>query len=138
MGAEQGTRVGGGGPVLVTGAGGFLGRLIVRRLREAGFRVVEGLRSSLGGADEVALDLFDAEGGRRAIGTLRPSVVVHAAAIGDPRKCEADPELARRVNVAGTAAVGGGWGAAGGGKGLLWRDEAVDRQRGRNAQTPPH
>jgi dTDP-4-dehydrorhamnose reductase len=96
--------------VLVTGAGGFLGGRMVRRLADHGHRVLAGMRSGSGeppeGSDEVVeLDLRNPAAITAAVDASRAAIVVHAAAIGDPRKCEAEPERARRINVQGTEAV---------------------------------
>ena len=51
------------------------------------------------------LDVTDAAAVGRAIGQFRPEVVVHAAAYTDTAGCEADPELAMRVNGDGSRQV---------------------------------
>jgi dTDP-4-dehydrorhamnose reductase len=50
-------------------------------------------------------DLTNAEEVRRALGKIRPDVIVHAAAIPDLDACEADPAKAFLVNVHGTRHV---------------------------------
>jgi nucleoside-diphosphate-sugar epimerase len=95
--------------ILVTGAGGFLGGHLCRRLATHGWA-----------GNVVALDRFPTPGGirgvERVVGDVRHpadlarclrgvDVVFHLAAIADPRACEADPALAWSVNVDGTAAV---------------------------------
>ena len=51
------------------------------------------------------LDVTDAVAVGRAVGRFRPQVVIHAAAYTDTAGCEADPELAMRVNGEGTRQV---------------------------------
>ncbi len=99
--------------ILVTGAGGFLGGNLCRRLVGHGFagEVVAfdrfaadaPLLAGLAGLERVAGDVrHDADLARCLRGV---DVVFHLAAISNPRACEADPTLARAVNVDGTAAV---------------------------------
>lgn len=60
--------------VLLTGAGGFLGRRLRRRLEAAGVRELLAPRSS-------ELDLRDATAVRAWLETHRPQIVIHAAAV---------------------------------------------------------
>jgi dTDP-4-dehydrorhamnose reductase len=82
-----------GGGVLVTGAGGQLGRALGALVPEAVL---------LSRAD---LDVTHREAVERAVARHRPAVVVHAAAWTAVDAAEADPEGARAVNVGGTEAV---------------------------------
>lgn len=89
------------GSVLVTGATGFLGSYTVTAFQDAGREVVG---TSFGGAVErglVALDLRSAGQVDGVVARLRPSVVVHLAAIANPGEAQADPERAYDVNVLG-------------------------------------
>lgn len=89
---------------LVTGAGGQLGRAL---LRLAGPRAV--------GLTHADLPVEDAEAVREAIARHRPGFVLHCAAWTAVDECERDPELAMRVNGAGAAHVAEACAAAGSG-----------------------
>ena len=84
--------------VLVTGAGGQLGRELVEAF--AGHDVVA--------AGHDRLDVGDRDAVLAAITSLRPELVVHAAAWTAVDACEADPDRARRVNALGTRHVADG------------------------------
>jgi 2-alkyl-3-oxoalkanoate reductase len=91
------------GTVLVTGATGFIGGRIVRRLRERGDEVVAIVRSPSDELDQLDVDqrmvaLTDLEGVQRA--AQGAHAIVHAAAT-------TDPEVAQAVNVDATRAVVG-------------------------------
>lgn len=76
--------------VLVTGAGGQVGRALVRLGPEAGVEVV--------GLDRAGLDVTDAAAARAAVAGLRPDAVVNAAAYTAVDRAEAEPDLAFAVN----------------------------------------
>jgi nucleoside-diphosphate-sugar epimerase len=98
----------GRGPVLLTGATGFVGSRVARRLAESGRRVRAIVRAK--GAPELAdpavapwIEEIEGDFTRPevAAGAARGvDAVVHCAATGGP-----DLEIARRVNVAGTRAM---------------------------------
>lgn len=95
---------------LVTGASGYLGRLLVRRLAAADLPVIatdiklppESERIS--GVTYVALDIRDAMAVRGVMSASPIGVVAHLAAIVTPPK-GADPNLAYDVDVGGTRNV---------------------------------
>jgi len=88
--------------VLVTGASGFIGGVVCRRLRERGDEVTALVRrpgSEPAGTEAAVADLSDAEGLAAALGAARPDCVVHLAAeIASQRRAERVME----VNVEGT------------------------------------
>jgi dTDP-4-dehydrorhamnose reductase len=89
----------------VTGAGGLLGTTLVPLWRAAGADVTAW--------DRAALDVTDAAAVDRAVGGLRPDVLVHAAAWTDVDGAEAQPDAAMRANRDGTAAVAAACAASG-------------------------
>lgn len=102
--------------VLVTGAGGFLGNHLCRNLTSNGYkgRVIaldnfsSGTRSRLDTLDGRRIDIVSADIRNEddlATFMRKVDVVVHLAAISDPRACDKNPDLARSINVDGTAAV---------------------------------
>lgn len=83
--------------VLVTGAGGMLGREAVRQLHGRGHEVVA--------CDRHALDITDAVRSLAVVTAARPAAVLHCAAFTNVDAAESDPEQAFRVNVEGTTNV---------------------------------
>lgn len=82
--------------IAVTGASGFLGRIVARRLESAG-RILR-LGHTQGGPDVERLDLRDADAVRAWAARARPDVVIHGAAYRDPDFCESHPEETERLN----------------------------------------
>ncbi|MGA1526146.1 MAG: dTDP-4-dehydrorhamnose reductase, partial [Planctomycetota bacterium] len=83
--------------VLVTGAGGQLGRAVVAAAEARGWRAAS--------CDRSVLPVEDADLVRERIAQVRPDVVVHCAAWTDVDGCESDPDRADRINGHGTAHV---------------------------------
>jgi dTDP-4-dehydrorhamnose reductase len=81
--------------VLITGGAGQLGRALQAAF--AGVHV-----NALGHSD---LDITDREQVSQAISSLRPDVVIHAAAWTDTAGCERDPDRAMLVNGEGAGIV---------------------------------
>ncbi len=99
--------------VLVTGADGFVGRHLVRKLAGTGNVVGAGCRpggqavdwSALapGGAVEtVAVEITSRDSVERAL-HWRPEAVIHLAAVASTREARRDPAAAWEVNAVGTA-----------------------------------
>jgi len=96
--------------VLVTGATGFIGQRLVRRLLEAGARICAGVSPDERPervaelpvqAQRLTFDLRDAGAVRAAVAEAAPQVVLHLAAIGVTNP-GVDPDLALAVNAGGT------------------------------------
>jgi dTDP-4-dehydrorhamnose reductase len=83
--------------VLVTGAGGQLGREVVEVCASAGDEVV--------GCERAALDVSDRDQVMQVVAAASPDVVVHAAAYTNVDGCETDPDQAYAVNALGTRHV---------------------------------
>lgn len=77
----------------VTGAGGLIGSWLLRTAAEAapGCEVIP--------LDRKQLDLTDFQAVRRRFSQDHPDLVIHCAALSRSPDCEADPQLARLVNV---------------------------------------
>jgi dTDP-4-dehydrorhamnose reductase len=80
--------------LLITGAGGQLGRDLQLHCEAQGDEVVA--------ATHATLDIGDRDAVYQAITTLRPDIVLHAAAYTKVDACEDDPDTAYRVNALGT------------------------------------
>lgn len=94
------------GPVLVTGAGGFVGGWMVRQLLAQGCEVVAGVHAkrhdiALGVAAEV-FDLDDPSSIYSVLERTRPDRIVHLAGLASPHIANSRPEAAHRVNFLGT------------------------------------
>ena len=83
--------------VLVTGAGGQLGRDVMMQLRQRGHTAV--------GADIDEMDISDPESVEQFVRGEQPDAVIHCAAWTDVDLAEDFPEPCRRVNAMGTANV---------------------------------
>jgi dTDP-4-dehydrorhamnose reductase len=84
---------------MITGAGGLLGRSMLTRLTDSGWRVVA--------LQHAELDITDEEGVRDAIEGIRPDVLINCAATADVDRCEDDPAWAYAVNATGPRFLAG-------------------------------
>ena len=91
------------GPVLVTGASGYLGRRVVAVLAGAGIAYAETSRSSRAGE---ACDLTDASATRALLDRIGPSTVIHCAAAvpASPAAYDDHETAAASVEMTGTVA----------------------------------
>ncbi len=83
--------------LLVTGAGGMLGRAVVDRATRLGLDVRAATRAEL--------DITDAEAARQALLAWRPRAVVNCAAYTDVDGAESDWQAAERVNASGAGHI---------------------------------
>ncbi len=83
--------------LLVTGAGGMLGRAVVESATRLGHDVIAATRAEL--------DVTDADATQRALLAWRPRAVVNCAAYTDVDGAETDWKTAERVNVEGAGNV---------------------------------
>jgi GDP-4-dehydro-6-deoxy-D-mannose reductase len=100
--------------LLVTGAGGFVGRHFLRAARAAwpdaeitaAVRTLDVADGGVPGANRImAFDLLDTAGVQAAIQAVLPDVCVHLAAFSDVAASFTSSDLAWRVNVDGTRAL---------------------------------
>ncbi|MEX1005559.1 MAG: NAD-dependent epimerase/dehydratase family protein [Acidimicrobiia bacterium] len=91
--------------VLVTGAAGFVGRHVIRRLLDDGFDVTafDLLDAGLVDADSIIGDLRDADGIAAAVAGHH--VICHLGGIGDVYLAGERPAMAAEVNVVGSANI---------------------------------
>ena len=92
--------------LLLTGANGFVGKILTQRLRDAGYHVIA-LSSSEPqpghGADETLVcDIRDAQALAQAVAQARPSHVVHLAAVSHVPTSFKDPLGTWQTNVMGS------------------------------------
>ncbi len=86
------------GPILVSGATGFVGEHLARRLAATNATVVGmGFQRSLEvpGVQMVRLDMRQSRDVRRCLRDLRPGIVFHCAAETDVAVCQRDPAIAQ-------------------------------------------
>jgi len=95
--------------VLVTGANGFLGFYLCKRLLDIGHEVVATGRghcrlpfNGIVGFSYFPLDLATEDQSSTIIGQASPDYIIHAAAMGKPDECEEKKELATQINSLGT------------------------------------
>lgn len=80
--------------VLITGATGFLGPHLMAAFRKSYADVVGVAR----GVGHYQCDLTDPAAVKRLMERVKPSLIVHAAAMTDVNRCEKDPNLAVQFN----------------------------------------
>jgi dTDP-4-dehydrorhamnose reductase len=112
--------------LLVTGAGGMLGRDVMRAARERGHDVA--------GFAHDELDVTDARAVAAAVDAARPGAVVNCAAWTDVDGAESDPDGARAVNADGAGNVARAAAAAGARIVHVSTDYVFDGDRPRSAE----
>ncbi|HUZ63580.1 MAG TPA: GDP-mannose 4,6-dehydratase [Acetobacteraceae bacterium] len=88
-------------PVLITGAGGFVGRHAIAALQVA-FPHAEIIGTSSTGGEFRLLDVTDRAAVRALVAEVRPASCLHLAAVSAIGAARADPGLAWSVNLHGT------------------------------------
>lgn len=92
--------------LLLTGANGFVGKILTSRLQQAGYEVVAlggTVSPVLGSADDyLSCDIRDAQALAQAVATARPTHVIHLAAISHVPTSFKDPLLTWQTNVIGS------------------------------------
>ena len=121
--------------ILVTGAGGLIGRRVLRCLIAEGRDEI--LPADGPAADRRVLELEDPAELERGLRDLRPDLVVHAAAITSIAGCEAEPERAHTVNVLATEIIARRLAAAGGRLIFFSTDQVLDGRSGPYADDAP-
>lgn len=112
--------------VLVTGANGFVGRSVVRRLLADGESVIAAVGPGASGGlvaanvTTLSLDLVNDVSIRECVSTP-VDAVIHLAAIALSRAADRDPAMAWRINSEGTAKLAAELGAAA----ARWRTQPV-------------
>lgn len=93
--------------IVLTGAGGSLGRVLVTKLREAGHEVTAWSRTlePSAGVEVRAVELEDRAAIDRGLDEADPEAVMHLAAIAWAEAARRDPERARTINSQATARV---------------------------------
>ena len=92
-------------PVLVTGASGFVGEHVARRLVAAGEPVVGSYLTRpvvIAGAEVRQIDLADAKSTVRLVAESQPRAVIHTAAMTAVDGCRQQPDAARAAIVTAT------------------------------------
>jgi dTDP-4-dehydrorhamnose reductase len=89
---------------VVTGSSGLLGRSLMSVLK-GDYEVVGIDRYVLEGQNGLAIDITSRESILESIVTVAPNVVVHTAAETNVDRCETQRDVARRINVEGTANI---------------------------------
>lgn len=85
--------------VLVTGAAGFIGKRVVKALKEAGHRPITLDTVDYLSVVDLALDI------RQPLPKINMDAVIHLAALSHPRQCDDEPANAFSTNVNGTHQV---------------------------------
>lgn len=84
--------------LLVTGSSGLIGRELTRRASEKHVVYSASHESAPDYGEPVKLDITKEEDVRSCFSRLAPDAVIHLAALTDVERCEADEELAMRLN----------------------------------------
>ena len=90
---------------LITGGSGFVGWNLCRFFKVSGMRCIASFCEhpfQIEGCRFLQIDLTRKTQVFEAIGSCKPAIIIHAAAISSPDACEQQKERAWEVNVTGT------------------------------------
>lgn len=95
------------GPILITGANGFLGCWIAHTATKGGLNIIGTTRKSFSDLPfkTIVTDFSHVDGFYFLIEKLRPSVIIHCAAESNTSFCENNPEIAWTSNVLSTQII---------------------------------
>jgi dTDP-4-dehydrorhamnose reductase len=88
-------------PIWITGAAGLIGGEVLRQAKTIGGRQEN--HAAVIGLTRERLDLTDFPKVRTAFERDRPQLIIHCAALSQSNECQANPPLARKLNVDLTA-----------------------------------
>ncbi|OJY79902.1 MAG: NAD(P)-dependent oxidoreductase [Sphingobacteriales bacterium 40-81] len=100
--------------VVITGANGLLGQYLIRDMAKAGFEVFATSRGAgrLPDYEEVdytyaSIDIRDKEAVQQYLLTVKPAIIIHAAAMAQPDACELNKDECRDINITATENITG-------------------------------
>ncbi|MFT3747412.1 MAG: SDR family oxidoreductase [Agriterribacter sp.] len=98
--------------VVITGANGLLGQYLIRDMAKAGFGVFATNRGTsrlpeYEGVDYgyTSVDIRDKEAVQQYLFTIKPAIIIHAAAMAQPDACELNKDECRDINITATADI---------------------------------
>jgi dTDP-4-dehydrorhamnose reductase len=119
---------------VVTGSSGLLGRRLMGILRDD--HEVVGIDKYVPeGQRDLGVDITQKERTMKSIVRSAPNVVVHTAAETDVDRCETERDLARRINVEGTANIADACSKVGAKLVLVSTDYVFDGNKGNYSET---
>jgi dTDP-4-dehydrorhamnose reductase len=85
--------------ILITGSEGYVGSSLKTFLRSIGYDVYGIDLKTVSDEKIYHLDMTDAQRVLSVFNSIKPDIVVHAAALSSLNECEKNPDLAKKVNV---------------------------------------
>jgi dTDP-4-dehydrorhamnose reductase len=122
---------------LITGVSGFVGSSLCRHLARR-WKVVGTYRSHpvcLPGCSSITLDITDRRQVHAALQAVRPTHIIHCAAVSAPDTCENNPQAAWDINCTGTQHILDAAAAVGSRVVFISTDLVFDGLRGSYAET---
>jgi len=121
--------------LLITGGSGFLGSHLLHQAQGEVYATYNRRRYETPVAHWVQLDLNQLNSIEPLLKEIKPSVVIHTAAMTDPDLCEREKQLARRVNTRATEALALACQAIGARLIYLSTDMVFDGERGNYSES---